>query len=121
MAFFFFLHGKVSLFYTAMLVDFIFSVNIAARFIVCLLLLLLLILFSLSLSLFLLALLLLLLSKLYSHDLFYLYFNVTVPPVFIIVVELCMTCTLNNVASCSIVVEPYETFKTKFVQRYIVN
>ena len=104
--------------------EFVLSVYIVASVVVSILSLDLLILLSLSL-LFVLVLLFLLLS-LYSHYLlFYAYFNVIVVvsilPIFIIKVEPYTTCTLNDFVPCSIGTESHMFFKTKFVQRNIVN
>ena len=64
--------------------------------------------------------------SLYLHYLFVLpFFNViiviSVLPIIIIKIEPCTTCTLNDLAHCSIGIESYMTFKAKFVQRNIVN
>ena len=42
-------------------------------------------------------------------------------PIFIIKVEHCTTRTLNDLVPCSRAIQSYMTFKTKFVQRNIVN
>ena len=42
-------------------------------------------------------------------------------PVFIIKVQPCTACTLNDLVPCSIGIKSYVTFKVKFVQRNVVN
>ena len=42
-------------------------------------------------------------------------------PIFIIKAEHCTTRTLNDLVPCSRAIQSYMTFKTKFVQRNIVN
>ena len=124
-----FRHGSVSIFqdFYFAIMEFVLSVYIVPSAVVSILSLLPLILLSISL-LFALVILLLLLS-LQSHCfffcLFYPYFNVIVVvsifPNLIIEVEPCTICTLNDLVPCSIGIQSYMSFKTKFVQIKIVN
>ena len=53
------------------------------------------------------------------HPLFNVIVVVSILTVFIIEVEPCTTCTLKDIVPCSIGIEPYTTFKTKFVHTHV--
>ena len=106
------------------------SVNIVSSFVVCLLSLLLLIIIIIItaivyISIIIVISVIIIIPALFDYLFGLPFFNtvvfVSILSVNVVLVEPCRTCTLNDSVPCSIKIEPYRTFKSRFVQRNIVN
>ena len=107
------------------------SINIVSSFVVCLLSLLLLIIINIITAIIyisitiVISVIIIIIPALFGYLFGLPFFNtvvfVSILSVNVMLVEPCRTCTLNDSVPCSIKIEPYRTFKSRFVQRNIVN
>ena len=138
----FYMVFNISNFYTVMsayfkdhdfgITEIVSSVNIVSSFVVCLLSLLLLIIIIIitaivyiSIIIVISVIIIIIIPALFDYLFGLPFFNtvvfVSILSVNVVLVEPCRTCTLNDSVPCSIKIEPYRTFKSRFVQRNIVN